>query len=198
MSYKERAKHQREIEILKVASDLMYERGFTNFNMDELAEAVGVSKPTLYQHFASKDELLVRVILQGHEEIEALFDAPLTGTALERIETVMRMLLQRRHVAKGGMMNFGLVFPILKASALFNEQQTRLRNRLYALVEMAKQNGEMVSSLPTPLVVSAMFVLQGAMAEHHMPERVNWTEEETAQMAEHVIQLYLRGITPRS
>jgi hypothetical protein len=43
-----------------------------------------------------------------------------------------------------------------------------------------------------------MFVLQGSVAEHHMPERANWTEEETAQMAEHVIQLYLRGITPRS
>ncbi|MBZ0316657.1 MAG: TetR/AcrR family transcriptional regulator [Anaerolineae bacterium] len=198
MSYKERAKRQREIEILKVASDLMYERGFINFNMDELAEAVGVSKPTLYQHFASKDELLVRVVLQGHEEIEALFDAPLQGTALERIEAVMHMMLQRRHIAKGGMANFGLIFPILKASPLFNEHQARLRNRLYALVEAAKQNGEIVPTLPTPLVVSAMFVLQGSVAEHHMPERANWTEEETAQMAEHVVQLYLRGITPRS
>ncbi len=198
MSYKERAKRQREIEILKVASDLMNERGFANFNMDELAEAVGVSKPTLYQHFASKDELLVRVVLQGHEEIEALLDTPLTGTALERMEMVMRMMLQRRHVGKGAMANFGLVFPILKASPLFNEHQTRLRNRLYALVENAKQNGEIVSTLPTPLVVSAMFVLQGSVAEHHMPERANWTEEETAQMAEYVIQLYLRGITPRS
>lgn len=198
MSYKERAKRQREADILKVASELMNERGFANFNMDELAEAVGVSKPTLYQHFASKDELLVRVVLQGHNEIEELLDTPLSGTALERIEMVMRMMLQRRHIGKGAMANFGLVFPILKASPLFNEHQARLRSRLYALVESAKQNGEIVNTLPTPLIVSAMFVLQGAVSEHHMPERANWTEVETAQMAENVIQLYLRGITPRS
>lgn len=197
MTYKERARHQREIEILKVASDLMYERGFASFNMDELAEAVGVSKPTLYQHFASKDELLVRVVLRGHAEIEELLEAPLTGTALERIETVMRMMLQRRHISKGAMANYGLVYPILKASPLFNEHQARLRTRLFSLVEDAKQNREITDTLPTPLIVSAMFVLQGAVSEHHMPERVDWTEEEIAQMAEYLIQLYLRGITPR-
>jgi AcrR family transcriptional regulator len=198
VAYKERAKRQREEDILTVAGELMSERGFASFNMDELAEAVGVSKPTLYQHFSSKDELLVRVVLQGHEEIEALLKSRLTEKPLERIETLMRMMLRRRHFPRGGMANFGLIFPILKSSELFNAHQAMLRNGLAALVEQAKAEGDIVTTIPTPIIASAFFVLMGSVSEHHVPERANWSEEELIANTESVIQLYLRGITPRS
>src|SRR5688572_26251872 len=76
-SYKEREKQRREEEILTSAERLLMERGYANLNMDELAEYVGLSKPTLYQHFKSKEELAARVFMRGFEETESFLAQPL-------------------------------------------------------------------------------------------------------------------------
>lgn len=44
--------------ILATAADLFYRRGITPVSMDEVAEAAQVSKPTLYNHFGSKEDLV--------------------------------------------------------------------------------------------------------------------------------------------
>jgi AcrR family transcriptional regulator len=44
--------------ILAVARDLFYERGVRAVGVDEIAEAAGTNKMTLYRHFASKDLLV--------------------------------------------------------------------------------------------------------------------------------------------
>jgi AcrR family transcriptional regulator len=44
--------------ILATAADLFYRRGITPVSMEEVAEAAQVSKPTLYNHFGSKEDLV--------------------------------------------------------------------------------------------------------------------------------------------
>jgi AcrR family transcriptional regulator len=48
--------------ILRAATDLFYEQGINSTGIEALAEAAHVSKRTLYQHFASKDELIVEYL----------------------------------------------------------------------------------------------------------------------------------------
>ena len=62
LSFKERERQRREHEILLHARRLIRAGGFADLTMDDLAQAVGVSKPTLYQHFRSKDDLTARVV----------------------------------------------------------------------------------------------------------------------------------------
>jgi len=45
-----------------VAVDVFAERGFHGTSMDEVAEAAGVTKPVLYQHFDSKRELYLELL----------------------------------------------------------------------------------------------------------------------------------------
>ncbi|TDV37753.1 TetR/AcrR family transcriptional regulator [Actinophytocola oryzae] len=47
---------RREV-ILGAAFDVFARRGFTQASVQEIADAAGVAKPTLYNHFADKDEL---------------------------------------------------------------------------------------------------------------------------------------------
>src|SRR5881394_870840 len=96
-SYKELEKQRREEEILDSAERLLLERGYTNLNMDELAEAVGISKPTLYQHFKSKDDLLARVIQQAFDIVHQRLEMSAPCPAIERLELVMRSLLESHH-----------------------------------------------------------------------------------------------------
>jgi AcrR family transcriptional regulator len=48
--------------ILAAAGGLFFNRGFAKVTVDEIAAELGISKKTLYQHFASKEALLQAVV----------------------------------------------------------------------------------------------------------------------------------------
>lgn len=53
---------ERRRQLLVVARDIFAERGFHATSMDDVAEAAGVTKPVLYQHFASKRALYTELL----------------------------------------------------------------------------------------------------------------------------------------
>ena len=59
---------QRRSAILGTAIRLFAERGFRGVTTRELAAAVGVSEPVLYQHFPSKKELYSAIIEASKDE----------------------------------------------------------------------------------------------------------------------------------
>jgi AcrR family transcriptional regulator len=53
---------RRRQQLLDVALEVFAERGFHPTSMNDLAEAAGVTKPVLYQHFTSKRELYLELL----------------------------------------------------------------------------------------------------------------------------------------
>lgn len=53
---------RRRRQLLDVALREFAERGFHQTSMDDIAEAAGVTKPVLYQHFASKRDLYMELL----------------------------------------------------------------------------------------------------------------------------------------
>jgi TetR/AcrR family transcriptional regulator len=51
----------RRLRLLSTAAEIFSKRGFRATSMKEIAAAVGMSKPTIYHYFRSKEELLVRL-----------------------------------------------------------------------------------------------------------------------------------------
>jgi AcrR family transcriptional regulator len=76
---------QRRRQLLDVACDVFAAGGFHGTSMDEIAEAAGVTKPVLYQHFPSKralyGELLSDVETRLLERITRATDQAPTGRA---------------------------------------------------------------------------------------------------------------------
>src|SRR5579859_8078369 len=95
-SYKEQEKQRREQEILQKASQLLIERGYSDLNMDELADMVGISKPTLYQHFKSKEELVSQVVIHSFDAIQEQFAQTVKGTPIEQLKQVFQWIVKRR------------------------------------------------------------------------------------------------------
>ncbi len=62
---------ERREQLTTVARDLFAERGFEAASMEEIAERAGVSKPVVYEHFATKDAIY-RVIVD--REVDELVD----------------------------------------------------------------------------------------------------------------------------
>ena len=62
-----RRKEARPRELLDAALALFVEKGFAGSRAEDIAARAGVSKATLYLYFASKDDLLKRLIADGFE-----------------------------------------------------------------------------------------------------------------------------------
>jgi AcrR family transcriptional regulator len=90
LSRKERDFIAREELILKHARRLLLEKGFQAWNMEQLAEAVEYSKGTLYQHFSSKEDLVLGVATQSLRQRADLFEQAATfqGRTRERCRAI--------------------------------------------------------------------------------------------------------------
>jgi AcrR family transcriptional regulator len=89
---KERERAERERRYLELARRLLLERGYLGLTMDALAEATEFSKGTLYQHFGSKEDLLLALVGDLTERKLALFEraALWRGPSRERMLAIGR------------------------------------------------------------------------------------------------------------
>ncbi len=59
----------RSAQLLELADQLFAERGFHAASMDELARRAGVSKPVIYDHFGSKEQLFATCVRRTGEAL---------------------------------------------------------------------------------------------------------------------------------
>src|SRR5579884_3414670 len=78
-------------ELTRIAARLFAEHGYQGTSLADLAEALGVQKPSLYHHIASKEDLLWDVAREGAAAFHAALDAvPADASAPERIRLALR------------------------------------------------------------------------------------------------------------
>jgi AcrR family transcriptional regulator len=70
---KEREKEQRREYIVDAAEKLFLAKGYENVSMNDIADAVGMNKATLYLYFKSKESLFFSVVQRGVQRMESLF-----------------------------------------------------------------------------------------------------------------------------
>src|SRR5512140_1685261 len=80
----------RRQELTRIAARLFAERGYQGTSLADLAEALGVQKPSLYHHIDSKEDLLWEVAWEGAEALHAGLDGVSAGPTTERIRQALR------------------------------------------------------------------------------------------------------------
>src|SRR6201993_812922 len=82
--------------IVAAAERLFLERGFGSVNMDELAEAAGVARRTLYNQFASKEEIFREMLLRVSGQLEHAFPPGIEtqGAVEDVLGLVAHMILE--------------------------------------------------------------------------------------------------------
>ncbi|GEM33857.1 TetR family transcriptional regulator [Nocardia neocaledoniensis NBRC 108232] len=68
---REALKAQRREQLLDAGARLIADRGFFGVRLDDLGAAVGISGPAVYRHFASKEALLVELLVGVSERLLA-------------------------------------------------------------------------------------------------------------------------------
>src|ERR1700730_17365289 len=80
-----------EQRILDAATDLFYERGYHATTMRDIAAVVGIKAGSLYNHYAGKQEILLRICLETSRKLYEGAVAALEG--VDDVEDQLRALI---------------------------------------------------------------------------------------------------------
>ena len=96
VSFKEQMHQAREDAILQSACRLLGEKAFDAMTMDDVANAVGIAKASLYKHFCSKEELCSAAMVQILGRVQAyLAGLPADMPPLDKLRSLVRWSLER-------------------------------------------------------------------------------------------------------
>ncbi len=151
--------------ITQKASALFRTKGYSSTSMRELAEAVGVEAPSLYNHIGSKSELLQAICFKVANEFTTYLDTTENagGNIVMMIENIIRFHIQMM------LNNFDEVFVAnhewkhLKEPYLSNflNQRRGYEKRLVALIEAGIKTKDLKNSNPYVAVLTILSAVRG-------------------------------------
>lgn len=165
-SLRERKKRETRQRISNVATGLFMARGFDNVTVAEIAEAANVSKMTVFNYFARKEELFFD---RGTEAVEllsaAIRDRAPGESVVGALRGLMLRLTEQRHPLSATLDSVRLFVqvvldsPTLQAGALHlvNEMETQLTTEFAALTD--DKPNDPLPALAAALVVATMRTL---------------------------------------
>lgn len=199
-SLKERQREEREALILGAAAELLAERGYHEMSLDDIATRVGISKGTIYLHFASKEDLVIAFLDQGMSAFLGVMDAMLSGPATPPekvraiIDHVSSSMTDERFQVIGAMMQAPEIHSRLaERQDEMRKRWAEPRRRLAAVIEQGKAEGDFDPTLPTPLILN---LLMSLLTPHIYRRLVTEEGLTSAEVAEGLSRFFFKGIAP--
>jgi AcrR family transcriptional regulator len=195
LGLRERQRQARGEAILQAAFTLIVEDGYEALTMEGLAERVGISRQTLYHHFASKEEITLRAILtlmeRGLQTIEAI-DPDVAP--IERLRRVVRWLLESRfQPATAAFVKARHSLMPLKAHPDYKRAFEQRAAALARMVEAAQSAGELRADLPSALIVQ---MLLGLVSEPSYESLIAAGTASHAAVTDAVLDVFFQGLRP--
>ncbi len=192
---RERQRQARDEAILEAAFALIVEQGYDALTMEAVAGRVGISRQTLYHHFASRDEIALRAVLtlmaQGIEAIES-FDSSLPP--VERLQQIVRWMLESRfQPARAALVKVRHSLMTVKSHPEHQRAFEQRADALGQIVTAAQEAGEMRADLPSRLIVQ---MLLGLVSDASYEGLVASGQTTLPEVTEAIIDVFFTGLRP--
>ncbi|MBC8162966.1 MAG: TetR/AcrR family transcriptional regulator [Roseiflexaceae bacterium] len=192
-SIKERQRQVREDAILEAAHALLGQQGYAEMSMDNLAAQLGISKATLYQHFESKEDVAVHVVVRLMQRGEALLaEATVGQPAIGVLECWLRRGLELRMATPSQGMS-ALPHNITQHPR-YQQQNAQMHAQVSALIERAKAEGDADPAVATAIAARMMMRLFRGDYDDFV-ENKQYTREELSAA---LVALVMNGLRARS
>jgi len=180
--------------ILHTALELFSKKGYDATSVREICEASGITKPTLYHFFGSKDGVyraLVDGALEGfHQEIATRVARP--GAAAERLRSVARAYFEYA-AREREMVRFMLSLIYSPSSAAPRTDFPAYYGGLVKLVAGVAEEGVASGEFAPGPVDVRMLVLMGALGEALCGNLVMGAPALTPALAEELVDAVVNG-----
>ena len=120
--------------VYEIAAEVFHRQGYDNTSMNDIAEAVGLTKAGLYHHVSSKESLLFTILDYGMDMTEAYVVEPLESVAdpVRRLKTMielhLKLILEGRKLAVTGLLH--------ECQGLSKQDKTRINRRKKKYVQL--------------------------------------------------------------
>lgn len=187
------ATDQKRLAILRTAAQLFNERGFHETTLNDLAELLHVTKPSLYYYVKSKDDILVQILNTAMQEIDPAIrmaeQADVSG--MEKL----RMFISHYVVVLCG--DFGKCLVVSGLAPLEEESRKkllpsyrRIDQSVRNLIATGIKDGSIASTIDPKIATFALF---GAI--HWMPTWYNAGGElNSREIADRLFLLFQAGL----
>jgi AcrR family transcriptional regulator len=194
LSFKNQAFKLRENAILDAATTVLSQKGYDLMTMDDVAGMVGISKPSLYKHFKSKEELIGEALirlLDGALDYVAALDTSLT--ALQKLSSLLEWALRVR--LNGGLPFLPSTSPHVRDMLIRNVKYMlrvmKLNRQLEALVKLAQQQGQLNRELPTDVVLFSYYARTCDPAVEYLQK---YSKMESDDIVRHMLKVSFEGL----
>jgi len=186
VTLKEKQFQVREETIVEAMYRLMATKGYAATSMDDVATEVGISKATLYLHFKSKKELVLKVIVQQLEAAEAGIHSVDPGlSAGERLRQVLENGIRRR-VTMGATQIDEVPYEI-KSEPAFLKAERRAAKSLDALIREMQREGGIRADVSPALIQEFLHGIFSINFERLIKEGAS-VEELVAQLVDIIMR----------
>lgn len=194
--YQQKQWEMRHAAILDALESLSVEQGFSDVTMDDLANDVGISKATLYQHFKSKDEMLVGLMLKHYEQYILWLNEAKEQPPLDRLIGTMRYIMEGQITPLRGMMRLGrdTMLPVLHSDHRLIEKHCQVMSLLADVVHEAQDAGQIVKDVPSDVVLSALWALSNVSMQNEASLQCDINLSNAEIYKEQMITLFVRSI----
>lgn len=173
---------EKQESIIKAAGRIFAGKGFHQARMDEIAEAAGVAKGTLYYNYSSKSKLFAATVTHGLNRIMAAIEAelesdlPFPEHLRSIVAVIIRLYLSNKEVTR--------IYANEMSSGIDDEVRSEIkavREQFTAFVEAQLKTGQekgYLAPLPSRLSAIAVIGIIDALCSHHLEHPDHQSPEE--------------------
>ncbi len=182
--------------ILTTALDLFAIKGYDATAVREICQAAGITKPTLYHFFGSKDGVLQALVRTGFQQYRAIVDAAMDtpGSFKDRVKVLARSVFQS---ATDKPLFWRFIHSVIWAPPGTALPQTESCTQFYdgvvgvlaAAADRAVARGEIASG-PTG---ARMLILMGSIGEAATGFVIAGKPELTPELADEIVDTIFNG-----
>jgi AcrR family transcriptional regulator len=198
LSFKDQTFQLREQAILQATTRILSTKGFDLMTMDDVATEVGISKPVLYKHFKSKEDLAGAAMIGLLDGALAELDAqPADMRPVDRIAALLGWAIRLRlaggmpllpstssHVRSMLMRNLGYVAAAVK-----------FHSRMGKVVREGRKLGQLRKELPEEVLLFSFYARTCDPAVDYL--RL-YSKLDDDAIVRHMVQVSLQGIATSS
>ncbi len=190
---RERQRQARNEAILTATFELLAEKGFDATTLEDVAERVGISRQTLYHHFRSKDEVVLRAVITLVEQgIASIQNLDPSLPPLERVEGVIRWMLGLRFSpAPAAIARAKPALMPIKAHPDYLRVFDRRVAVIKEIVDAGQADGTITKAMPSLLIVQMLLALVCDARYEAVPDTTGLSNDT---ITDHVVSLFMRGI----
>jgi AcrR family transcriptional regulator len=143
--------------IVVAALDVLADRGFARFTVEEVATAAGVGKASIYRRFADKDALITHTLDHVNDDLPPIPDE---GTARDRLAIMMDRVRRGIPHSRAGRIMQHVLGESTESPHLVSEFYRRVmeprRNRIRSVLLEGKNAGELSADFDVEVAIAAL------------------------------------------